>query len=462
MIHRSVKRFDAPAPAERGHAHAVVHAVALAQTQGTSVRRARIPKQNFPTALEAEYADKIIKLLERARSAYTKLFAELPRLLARAEASRSDRMDAAADLEERRFAGFDVVVENAAGTTRSWIDSDGTVGHTEMKFDYGYLADTLGADGEPVDVYLGPDEESQWVYAIHQNKKSDGFQTYDEDKILIGFSSSADAEAAYHAQYDDPRFFGGMSTFPIDVFRAKLDAANGDKITHREDAGETDFARSLVNQAAAEMRRDVSKEEVQKLATYFARATSQAQRRELAKQLTNALGVEVLPDESQIPQILEYFSHENATLIGSIPEEFHQEIAKLTARAFTKRMNPDTYANLLQDRFEVAESRARFLARDQLGKLWGQVNAVRQRSVGVDQFTWRDCGLDNVRPRHLKASGKVWSYEDPPAVGNHGERMLPGEDFGCRCTAEPVVTGILQAAKTLRGHSSPVGVGSKR
>jgi SPP1 gp7 family putative phage head morphogenesis protein len=452
---RPVARVDAIP--DRGHAHMVVHAVALSMTHGTAAQRRAVPKQGWPHALEAQYADRIVKLLDRMKGHYTKLVQELPRLLERAQGSRSDsaRMDAAAELETRRFAGFDVVVENDVGTTRSWIDTDGTVGRTLMKFPYGYLPGTLGADGEPVDTYLGDDESAPWVYVIHQLAKLGGFIEHDEDKVMIGFRSADAAARAYNSQYSDPRFFGGMSQMSIADFRAALERDRTEMLGHRLDAGEADFAQRLITEAATNMRRDLTSGEIEKLAEYFARSTSQAQRRALARQLTQALGVDVLPDESHIPQLLEYFTHENATLIGSIPEDLHQEVAKLTARAFTKRMKPDTFASLLQDRFDVAESRARFIARDQLGKLWGQLNAVRQRSVGVDEFTWRCTDDDKVRPLHRRLANQRYSYENPPIVAR-GERMLPGEDYGCRCEAVPVVDGIVAAAKQLRGHRVPV------
>ncbi len=85
-----------------------------------------------------------------------------------------------------------------------------------MRYDYGYIDGALGADGDSVDVYLGPDETAQWVYAVHQNKVPD-FTTYDEDKVMLGWSSADAARDAYVEQYDDPRFFGGMSMIPVET-----------------------------------------------------------------------------------------------------------------------------------------------------------------------------------------------------------------------------------------------------
>ena len=122
----------------------------------------------------------------------------------------------------RDFAGVPVVIESPMGSVRSWVDSDGTTGETLMSMDYGFIYGTRGADGDSVDVYLGPDPGAQWVYVIHQLTKADAFMTYDEDKVMLGFASADAAQAAYLRQYDDPRFFGGMSMMPIQAFRAKV------------------------------------------------------------------------------------------------------------------------------------------------------------------------------------------------------------------------------------------------
>lgn len=119
------------------------------------------------------------------------------------------------------FAGFPVIIESPKGSYRQWTDNDGTTGQTLMKYDYGYIDGAIGADGDCVDVYLGPDETAKWVYVIHQNKRPD-FMTYDEDKCLLGFPSANAAQEAYLAQYNDERFFGGMSQMPIETFRQKI------------------------------------------------------------------------------------------------------------------------------------------------------------------------------------------------------------------------------------------------
>lgn len=133
--------------------------------------------------------------------------------------------------EQITFAGLPILIENPKGSTREWVDTDGTVGSTKMKYDYGEIPQTLGTDGDPVDVILGPSEDAEWVYGIQQMSKASNFEKFDEQKWMIGFDSPNHARDAYLRQYDDERFFGGMSVISLEDFRAKLIAKVGAQIT---------------------------------------------------------------------------------------------------------------------------------------------------------------------------------------------------------------------------------------
>lgn len=142
-----------------------------------------------------------------------------------AEALRSP-MPAA--LQHRTFAGMPVVIENQAGSIRLWRDEAANViGSTKMLHDYGYLEGVEGSDGEELDVYLGPDENAPDVHVVHQLARPD-YKRHDEDKVMLGFPSGDAARAAYVAHRNDgDRAIGGMSSMPIDRFKAKLRTRTG-------------------------------------------------------------------------------------------------------------------------------------------------------------------------------------------------------------------------------------------
>lgn len=56
------------------------------------------------------------------------------------------------------------------------------------------------------------------------------------------------------------------------------------------------------------------------------------------------------------------------------------------------------------------------------------------------QYIWRTQGDGKVRSSHAANNGRIFSWDDPPATGH------PGEDYGCRCTAEPYVPDVSEYA----------------
>lgn len=66
--------------------------------------------------------------------------------------------------------GFDITIENPAGSERSGIDGDGRAWSITMQNHYGYFKRTEGKDGDQIDVFVGTNPESETVFVIDQNK----------------------------------------------------------------------------------------------------------------------------------------------------------------------------------------------------------------------------------------------------------------------------------------------------
>src|SRR5262245_23910853 len=124
------------------------------------------------------------------------------------------------------FQGLPIAIEHPAGSDRTWTETtpDGKerIGTTRMLHDYGCIEGHLSGDGEELDCYIGPDENAPDVHIVHQGKAPD-FTGWDEDKTMLGWPDAGAAKAAYLAHRDDgERAFRGMTTMPLDRFKAKL------------------------------------------------------------------------------------------------------------------------------------------------------------------------------------------------------------------------------------------------
>ena len=96
------------------------------------------------------------------------------------------------------FAGFKISIENAKGSKRYWKDDKGNENYNVIKNHYGYFSNSLGHDGDHVDVFLGDNQDSDKVYVVDQNKKDGSF---DESKVMLGFNSKQEAKDAYMANF---------------------------------------------------------------------------------------------------------------------------------------------------------------------------------------------------------------------------------------------------------------------
>jgi len=114
------------------------------------------------------------------------------------------------------FNGVPVKVEIEPGETRSGVDERGRPWSHEYRYAYGEIPSSRSpADGDGVDVYLGPDLSAPMVYVVHQ-VHSDG--TYDEDKVMLGFPSEGEAVLAFK-QHGASWAFGTMDILTWDQFR---------------------------------------------------------------------------------------------------------------------------------------------------------------------------------------------------------------------------------------------------
>lgn len=136
-------------------------------------------------------------------------------------AQKPKQLEKAYKLQGRRtWRGMQISIENRKGSVRRWKDSDGNTGESKMHWPYGYIRKTEGADGDHYDCYIGPNEQCTNAYVVHQHHPETG--KYDEDKVMLGWDSAAKAKVAYLKQYDDPRFFGSMTTMTVEDFKAKV------------------------------------------------------------------------------------------------------------------------------------------------------------------------------------------------------------------------------------------------
>lgn len=116
-----------------------------------------------------------------------------------------------------RIQGMDVTIETPKGRSRK-------PGWPKMACHYGYIKRTLGADGDHVDVMIGPHVDSELVVVVDQVSQAGRF---DEHKCLIGFRDTQTAIDTYRKCYSRGWRVGPVTTMTIGQFKSWL--ADGDQ-----------------------------------------------------------------------------------------------------------------------------------------------------------------------------------------------------------------------------------------
>jgi len=104
-------------------------------------------------------------------------------------------------LGKATIQGLPLSIENPVGSTRRGVDEDGTPWETIMAHHYGYIRGTKGADKDHIDTFIGPNQASDKVFVIDQVNPATG--KFDEHKVMLGFDTATEAQAAYKANYAD-------------------------------------------------------------------------------------------------------------------------------------------------------------------------------------------------------------------------------------------------------------------
>ncbi|OAI11896.1 hypothetical protein A1507_19510 [Methylomonas koyamae] len=95
--------------------------------------------------------------------------------------------------------GMPVAIEQPRNSYRTGIDpKTGQRWSSRLAAHYGYFTGTKGADGDPIDCFIGPYPQSETAWVINQHIGG----AFDEHKIMLCFSDVDTARRAYLDSYE--------------------------------------------------------------------------------------------------------------------------------------------------------------------------------------------------------------------------------------------------------------------
>lgn len=170
-----------------------------------------------------------------------------------------------------------------------------------------------------------------------------------------------------------------------------------------------------------------------------------------AKEAKRVLGVDMFKVAPNLGPEIDKFRTANVNLIESIQVDLLDQVSKLVDESWTDNARVEDLRDKILERFDVTESRADLIARDQVLKLNADLTRTRQQRAGVTEYIWTTSGDERVRGNpngpyansdrdHFRLDGTRQNWAAPPVINEKtGETAHPGQDYQCRCVAMPIV-----------------------
>lgn len=208
----------------------------------------------------------------------------------------------------------------------------------------------------------------------------------------------------------------------------------------------------LFTATRAQIDQDISLRELENMVQAEASQINSWQKSRITMVIKQGLGVELFYAEPWLPEALQMFTLNNVNLIKSSNEKFLNDVEETVFRGMQNGTRHEQIAKQILGqnrdelgkvtRFRSAKTRANLIGRDQVNKLNGTLNHLRQQSAGFKNYFWRDVGDGRVRARHVifgTPGSNRYSWE----VGAGSAGVHPGEEIACRCWAEPDFSDVL-------------------
>lgn len=220
-------------------------------------------------------------------------------------------------------------------------------------------------------------------------------------------------------------------------------AASREEATRHDDIGDLV---SIVQRAFLDMGVELDnsthrfglREKVERMAHLTRKLTI----REWKKAVRATLGIDILDDYylgEFYREALTRWVDQNVNLISTIPKSTLGDMQNIVLDGFRNGRSTKSIIQEIQDVYGQTKRHARLIARDQIGKLNGELTKKQQEDAGIEEYEWSDSGDGRVRDDHKHLNGKRFRWSDPPIVdAKTGRRCHPGQDYQCRCVALPV------------------------
>lgn len=227
----------------------------------------------------------------------------------------------------------------------------------------------------------------------------------------------------------------------VNVVRPE-DAPIGAPTSRRDAPG--DAIEDVVNELTATIDAEISDADIEMLGQKHVVKTAAWNAQELQRQVRHVANINIYDDTTGLVPHLELAVAENVRLIKGLEQGTLDAIKGAVLRGARTGVHQSVIGEQIAQQLGISKRRAALIATDQVGKLNGELNQIRQQRLGIRRYRWSSSQDERVRKRHRKLNGTIQEWSKPPVADERtGERAHPGQPIRCRCQPIPIIDDVL-------------------
>ncbi len=160
--------------------------------------------------------------------------------------------------------------------------------------------------------------------------------------------------------------------------------------------------------------------------------------RDAANQLSLTFDI---PTKEDIKKMEAEYTRNMELWVKKFSKEQISELRKITEANARQGYRSDKLISEIQSRYDVCESKAKFLARQETALFVSKYSENKYLKANINRYVWRTAGDNDVRPGHRELNGRIFDFKTkaPAKYMSTGKPENAGEDFNCRCVGVPLV-----------------------
>lgn len=166
----------------------------------------------------------------------------------------------------------------------------------------------------------------------------------------------------------------------------------------------------------------------------------------LSRAFKNTLGVDVyIRDPELLTKATAEWTAQQSQLTNSIVSTYTDKLATIISNAVQRGSQYKDVAEEVRALYGSTESRASFIAQNEIGNLNAISEKLRQEAAGIYAYEWSSSHDERVRATHAFYDGRYFYWHRSTVGEINGvpvypsPKYHPGMDYRCRCVAIPVI-----------------------